>query len=101
MLPGMGFLDSLKKAIQGPARVSGAPGEQAEVAATFHEEYSARDPGADEEKEIQDLSQGPPAPAAVAPFSGSGEAKATEIEDPLLSDEAQNEPEEDATNPDL
>ncbi len=98
MLPRMGFLDSLRKAISGPARVGGDdPGE---VSAAMHEEYAAPAPGEEESKQIEQLSEEPRAPIAAAPFAGSGESRAAEIEDPLLSEEADNESQEDSVNPD-
>ena len=101
MLRWMGFLDSLRKAIAGPPRVHGEAGEAAEVDATFHEEYSARDVRGDESREIEEISGAPAAPIAAAPFAGSGESRAAEIEDPLLAEEGQSEPDEDPVSPDL
>ncbi len=96
MLLRMGFLDSLRKAISGPARVGGDdPGE---VSAALHEEYAARDPGHEESKRA-DLSEGPGATGA-APYSGAGQARAAEIEDPLLSEEPEIESKEDPIDPD-
>jgi hypothetical protein len=87
MLPGMGFLDSLKKAIQGPPRVQGmGSDEPGEVAAALHEEYAAPDPGPSESKQIEELNDGPGATAA-APFAGAGQIRAAEVEAEIVRPE--------------
>ena len=87
MLPGMGFLDSLKKAIQGPPRVQGMGSDDpGEVAAALHEEYAAPESGPPEEKHIEGLNDGPGATAA-APFAGAGQVRATEVEAEIVRPE--------------
>jgi hypothetical protein len=105
----MGLFDSLRKAIAGPPRVSGAGDEAGEVAAALHEEYTPPASGDDEIKEIDELSEAPAAPGGAAPFatapfvspsSDIGPARAAEAEERAESIEAEIESQEDPVDPD-
>jgi hypothetical protein len=103
--PAMGFLDSLRNALAGPARVRGEKGEAAEVSATFHEEYSVPAPpqeGKDiEEQEVR--SDEHAAPAGAAPFGAGvfdspsaadlGPEREAEQDEQLETLEAESDPE--------
>ncbi len=87
----MGFLDSLRKAISGPARVKGTD-DPGEAAVAMREEFAVPNAGDDEIEQIEELSSEPAAPVAAAPFSGVGQADAAELEDTFVSEE-EEEPE--------
>jgi hypothetical protein len=90
----MGFKDFFKK-LQGPPHVSGGSGDDpGEVDAALREDYTPAheaDAGKVAQKEglAEDLAA---APVAATPFSGAGQADATEIE---LGLEEDVEPEEE------
>lgn len=88
----MGFLDSLKKAIQGPVRVGGDdPGE---VAATLHEEATAPHESDADLETVKELSEGPRAPGAIAGWGRVG-GQGKLAEDEAAKDETGMGPEED------
>jgi hypothetical protein len=130
MLPGMGFLTSLRNALAGPPRIRGTgDDEPGEVAAVMHEEYVVPAPE-DEGKKIEQLSEErdeQAAPAGAAPFAAApfvspsagepfveppadeafatpaadiGRAREAELDEPLETLEAESEPEEDPGNRD-
>jgi hypothetical protein len=76
----MGFMDSLKKAIQGPVRVGGDdPGE---VAATMREESTAPHEADADLETVKEISEGPRATGAIAGFGRvGGQGKLAEEEE--------------------
>ena len=82
----MGFFDSLKKMLQGPAHVQTGDDEGA---IALHEEYSVANAGDREMQDIDEHSQSPEfdAPVAAAPFAGEGEIRAAEIESQIIKPE--------------
>jgi len=106
---GMGFLDSLRKAIAGPVRVRGSAGEAAEVSTALHEEYDLHASTPQEGKQIEELSDdaaGAPAGAApfatapfVAPSIDIGPAREAEAEERGESLEAEIESEDAPPDP--
>ena len=112
MLPGMGFLDSIRNALAGPPRIRGSGGDEAaEVSAALHEEYTVPAPE-QESKEIEEgevRSDEHAAPAGAAPFAAGpfvspsadiGPEREAEQDEQLETMEAEIEPEEDRANPD-
>ena len=76
----MGFLDSLRKAIQGPAHVSGGGDDPGEVSAALHEDYGAPHPAESQIKKDQLADDLAAAPVAETPFATAGESIGAEIE---------------------
>ena len=76
----MGFLDSLRKAIQGPAHISGGGDDPGEVSAALHEDYDAPHPAESQIKKDQLADDLAAAPVAETPFATAGESRAAEIE---------------------
>jgi hypothetical protein len=69
----MGFMDSLKKAIQGPVRIEGSAGDDPdEVAAALHEEATAPHEQDADLETVKEISEGPRAPGAIAGFGRVG-----------------------------
>jgi hypothetical protein len=94
----MGFKDFFRK-LQGPPRVAGGPGDDpGEVDAALREDYTpAHEADAGREAQKNELAEDlAAAPVAATPFSGAGQADATEIE---LGLEEDVEPEEDEEGP--
>jgi hypothetical protein len=96
----MGFLDSLKKAIQGPVRVGDGGDDPGEVAAALHEESHAPHEADADLETVKDLSEGPRGPGAIAGFGRVGGQSGTPMglepdEDALQESDAGMGPEED------
>jgi hypothetical protein len=97
----MGFLDSLKKAIQGPVHIEGSAGDDPdEIAAAFHEESHAPHESDADLETVKEISEGPRAPGAIAGFGRVGGQSGTPLglegdEDPLQESDAGMGPEED------
>ena len=88
----MGFLDSLKKAIQGPVRVGGD--DAAEVSATLREENTAPHQQDADLETVKEVSEGPRAPGAIAGWGRvGGQSKFAEEE--TAEEETGIGPEED------
>jgi hypothetical protein len=68
----MGFMDSLKKAIQGPVRVGGGGDDPGEVAAALHEESHAPHEADADLETVKEISEGPRATGAIAGFGRVG-----------------------------
>ena len=79
----MGFMDSLKKAIQGPVRVQGSAGDDPdEVAAALQEEASAPHQEDADLETVKEISEGPRAPAAIGGLGRvGGQSKLAEEEE--------------------
>lgn len=80
----MGFMDSLKKAIQGPVRIQGSAGDDPdEVAAALHEDSHAPHEADADLETVKDISEGPRAPAAIGGLGGrlGGQSKLAEEEE--------------------
>jgi hypothetical protein len=92
MLRAMGLRNWWSK-VQGPPHVAGGAGDDpGEVDAALREDYAPQHPAESQIEKDQLANDLAAAPAASAPFSGSGEAEATEIE---LGLEEDVEPQED------
>ena len=96
----MGFLDSLKKAIQGPVRVGDGGDDPGEVAAALHEESHAPHEADADLETVKEISEGPRAPGAIAGFGRVGGQSGTppgleQDEDALPQSDAGMGPEED------
>lgn len=68
----MGFMDSLKKAIQGPVRVGDGGDDPGEVAADLHEEYVPPHEADTELETVKEISEGPRGTGAIAGFGRVG-----------------------------
>jgi hypothetical protein len=92
MLQAMG-LRNLWSKIQGPPHVGGGSGDDpGEVDAALREDYEPSHPAESEYKKDELAEDLAAAPVAATPFSGSGQADASEIE---LGLEEDVEPQED------
>jgi hypothetical protein len=83
MLRAMSFWSRFREKLAGPPHVQGS----AEDDAALREEYSVPNAGDTEMKDIEERSEAPAGPAAVAPFAGAGQVRAAEIEDELVRPE--------------
>jgi len=92
MLQAMGFKDFFRK-LQGPPHVGGGAGDDpGEVDAALREDYAEAHPTESQYKKDELAEDLAAAPVAATPFSGSGQADASEIEIGLEEDV---EPQED------
>jgi hypothetical protein len=96
----MGFLDSLKKAIQGPVRVGDGGDDPGEVAAALNEESHAPHEADADLETVKEISEGPRATGAIAGFGRVGGQSGTPLglepdEDALQQSDAGIGPEED------
>ncbi|HEU5215997.1 MAG TPA: hypothetical protein VFU30_10695 [Gaiellaceae bacterium] len=103
----MGFFSKLREALAGPPHISGGD-DPGETAAALHEEHAVPNPGEEEAREIDSLSDAgaPAAPLAAAPFAGAGQIRATELEEQIteaedvVPDETEVRSDEDLIDPD-
>jgi hypothetical protein len=76
----MGFLDSLKKAIQGPVKVGGSAGDDPdEISAALREGSTPAHQTDSELAEVKEVQRGPVGPEAVTAFGGGGAGEQHEV----------------------